>query len=496
MCKSRIDSTFFEDYLYPKEINSNSNYKFPQRTVLAHHQNYQFTDPKFSLGVANIPFHYNKKLIPHSTLKTNIKWDVNNPHNTILISIFFENLIKLIRTKAIEENVNFNLLNLVWFYPSSMPNFQKTQMGGIWNGLISNYFGAEASVSNIAESFAPFYYYKNVEGKAAMAKPVVCIDIGGGTTDVVVFTNNQPTLMTSFKFAGDAIFGDNYNRNIHINGFKAKYEHIIPEIMKGIYLNHNSNEFSNFLFGLKLDKYLINEGVEIDFLNILKSELQFKIIFVLFYHSIVYHIIRLLRSNEIDIPSEFIFSGTASKIITILGDNFTLSSFNKKIVSSYDKTIEDCNINIIQDSNPKEISAKGGTKIQNLGINPREINFISIDGGAKNISKIADDEAVKYNQIDQYTKSTLNEFDTFMDSVLSFGNYYRENFGIDPNLFNASIDFIKSNAENALLTGIDIKKQELGNLLDSEPISETLFFYPLIGTMGALAYKISQNEIK
>lgn len=508
LCNSRIDSPFFEDYLYPKEINANSNYKFPQRTVLAHHQNYQFTDPKFSLGVANIPFHYNKKKILFSKLKSNIKWDVTNPHNTQMITLFFENLLKLIRIKAIEENANFSMLNIVWFYPSSMPNFQKTQMGGIWNGLISNYFGAEASVSNIAESFAPFYYYRNVQGKAAMAKPIVCIDIGGGTTDVVVFTNNQPTLMTSFKFAGDAIFGDNYNRNIHINGYKVKFDSIIknkiielniPELNDNLldYFNApTSSDLNNFFFSLFNNKDLKKNGININLLGELITNNEFKIIFVLFYHSIVYHIIRLLISKNIEIPSEFIFTGTASKLITILGDKSLISSFNSRILNSLNEKFKDTRISIIQDENPKEISVKGGTKVGTLNINPRDINLISIDGGTEKISKIADDNAIKYKDINQYTESTLEEFGAFMTSVLSFGNYYRENFGIDPNIFNASIDFIKSNAENALLTGIDIKKSEIGNLADSEPISETLFFYPLIGTLGELAYKISQNEIK
>lgn len=89
---------------------------------------------------------------------------------------------------------------------------RKSTLENIWNELFQQYFKSSNKPIGISESLAPFYYFKGV-GKlqGGAYKPVVSIDIGGGTTDVVVFKSNKPLLLTSFKFAANTIFGDGFS---------------------------------------------------------------------------------------------------------------------------------------------------------------------------------------------------------------------------------------------------------------------------------------------
>ena len=64
-----------------------------------------------------------------------------------------------------------------------------------------------------------------------MAKPSVSVDIGGGTTDIMIYADGEPKLISSFKFAGNAIFGDGFNGNIKTNGFVQKYYPEFKEIL-------------------------------------------------------------------------------------------------------------------------------------------------------------------------------------------------------------------------------------------------------------------------
>ena len=78
-------------------------------------------------------------------------------------------------------------------------------------------FGIEATDDNLIqmpESIAPYYFYKTHPDRfKAAASTVASIDIGGGTSDVAVFQENsaRPTLLTSFRFAANSIFGDAYS---------------------------------------------------------------------------------------------------------------------------------------------------------------------------------------------------------------------------------------------------------------------------------------------
>jgi len=159
----------------------------------------------------------------YSKVRTNLKWNSNTDENKKILFSFFEELIKIIRNKILLNGGDLENTQITWSYPASMLKHQLSQMESDWRNLIHTYLGKNVNIRKVCESLTPYYYYYKFQGIAAMEKPLVSIDIGGGTSDVAVYKKVVPILFSSYKFAGDAIFGDNFNRNININGFVNKY---------------------------------------------------------------------------------------------------------------------------------------------------------------------------------------------------------------------------------------------------------------------------------
>ena len=366
----------------------------------------------------------------------------------------------------------------------------------------------KVKVRKVCESLTPYYYYYKYEGIPAMEKPLVSIDIGGGTSDVAIYKEEAPILFSSYRFAGDAIFGDNFNRNININGFVDKYydeiiellnengQPVLIEALNKIRESDASHDVINVFFSLRDNKALNDNGVDIDFLNLLKKDNEFKVIFLLFYLSQIYHIAQLMCAKEIDIPGVISFSGTASKLLTILDSSNKhdqLRSLALEVFKYVFKINNSLDIEIKLPDNPKEISSKGGISVpdsQDIELDDiKETLIVNSTTQSSNQSKIS------YQQVYEYENKALNDFDDFLNFFLNLNKKYsyRDNFGIDKSYLDFTKEFLNKRKVNALKTGIKDKLSEISDESDEE-INETIFFYPLVGTLGELAYKIQSDK--
>jgi hypothetical protein len=92
----------------------------------------------------------------------------------------------------------------------------------------------------------------------------VSIDIGGGTTDVVIFQGNAPRYLTSFEFAANAIFGDAYGRRLGENHglvrkYLPQYQTLLTEnrleelnqVVRSIIRTNKSDDINSFLFSIE-----------------------------------------------------------------------------------------------------------------------------------------------------------------------------------------------------------------------------------------------------
>ena len=495
-----------EDFI-PQIIGKQNEFSFPTRSAVFYHKNLDFNKPTYSFADISIPLTYEKYEYQRDLkVKTNLKWSTNSLENDKIINHYFEKLLLLIRTKILMNNGNISSTKIVWFYPTSMSSHQQNSLEEKWRKNISTYFGNEAKVVKVCESLAPFYYYTSEIGIApALTKPVVSIDLGGGTTDVVIFENNKAKILSSFKFAGNSIFGDDYGRTYNINGFVDKYFNKYIELLKindcnnelaalnQIKENGSSVDIINALFRLQTSTALIAKNKIFNLIDDLKRDDELKIIFLIFNGAISYHIAKMMKSCDLKSPSDLIFSGTASKLISILDSSSNSNTFSKFVNQVFSYFFDDNNVKVILPNNPKELTCKGGLYMDtNNLVEPESIKAIYTSNEI-----LTKDNYLSYSEIDEtFIYETIKEFKQFIHDFFEINNKlsFEENFGINNDVIEFSKEYILENFENSLRRSLSEKQSELGNSFPTHKIAETLFFYPLMGVLSGLAFDINQKS--
>ena len=500
----------------PFVIDKNTLYNFPQRTVINDSGSFKINEDTFALADFNIPFWYLKQEFQlNSVITSNLKW-INfkdNKKNEKRTRGFLKQLMLMIRNKVLLNGGTLSETEIVWFYPSSMTKYRIDVLEKAWTEFYTRYFGDNNHLHKLSESFAPFYYYYNREGVKPHENPAVNIDIGGGTTDVVIYKSENPVLLTSFKFSANTIFGDGYGYTSNENGFILKYEPIIKQALSetsaksliNIYDNikkssNNSLELIEFYFSLEQNKLIKDNQINISFSKLLSEDADLKLVFLFFYASIIYHIANLMKAKNIDLPQYVTFSGNGSKLIKIISggrNNNILVEFTKVIFKDVYETSNNFDLEIRLFDDPKEITCKGGlecTNYEKFESLEKKIYEVLIGNDRKSTisntpltyQEIENDE-IK-NGVNQSVCEFIDKFSKY-NSLFSF----QENFGINSNNLNLYNSILKKNINNDLISGIKERLIDVDN--PEKNISESLFFYPLKGIINKLAIKIYKDSI-
>ncbi|MES2487459.1 MAG: hypothetical protein V4581_16120 [Bacteroidota bacterium] len=477
----------------PEIIEKGTEIHFPQRTAISSKKGIDLTDIVYALSDFNIPFLYEKHLTPHNAeVKTNLKWsDIQNNGGIKVIEAYFENLLLLIRNKVLLNGGDLLSTKLIWLYPSSMTESRRNKMEQSWDKLFKKYFGIKHTPQKLSESVAPFYYFNKKEGIVAGENSVISIDIGGETTDVVIYINDKPEVLTSFRFAANSIFGDYIGRSSGINGFVKKYGKIIEEKGLANWFSfqdiEKSEDIISYLFSIEKSDRLKIEGKDFSFNNSLLNDTEFRIIFILFYSSVIYHIAKLMVAKQIKAPGYITLSGTGSKMIDLAEGNTKLTAIKELTELIFEKVykLEKAkSIELKKVTNPKEISCIGALLIDDKDIYIDDITVLSGTSDHSFLLKYSDIN----NEIENDAISTYLEFIDFffgLNNTFSFKN----KFDINPAFLTKYKGYLEEKTLDNLKSGVKEKIKELQGISDIE-IEETLFFYPLKGALNHLAFKI------
>lgn len=510
-----------EDF-YPDILgkNSESDCSFPQRTVIAERMNLSgFQEILYSPLDLHIPFLYEKIKINREfyEIYSNLKWSPfeesadNNLKNEIRIEKFLEEIILLIQAKVLINNGDLKETEIFWFYPSSMTIAKKNKLKKIWNKLYLKYISTEIkNLILLSESIAPFYYYKNTNKVSASAKNVVSIDIGGGTTDIVIFKDNSPELITSFKFASNALFGDGYGGSLSNNGFIIEFSGNIETILENnsvkdlrdifhtIRESNHSEDLIAFFFSLDENKTLKNKNISIRFSEKLSNNREFKFVFFVYYTAIIYHIARLMKAKNLEMPGHLTFSGMGSKAINLVSDDDgTLSELSQIIFEKvYGKKYEGYSLEIIKAENPKEVTCKGALFIREDRVNLNNLDHIKVIHLGTEEDILLSENSMKYGEkTSDIEKSVISEINNFYDFLISVHqNGFNLERYLDINIKNLPL-YLKALGKDQrdlitfLREGLNLKSKE--QISENEEIEETFFFYPLVGALNHLSYHIA-----
>lgn len=503
----------FDSDLMPGKIGQGEEFGFPMRTALSESSKIDWRNAVFAMAHANIPFDYEKRLTyDYNTITPNLKWselsEKNN--NKERIKIYIETLFLILRNKVILVGGDLGATKIVWFYPISMTKHRFNLFKTEWENAYKKYFGLQAeNIIPMTESVAPYEFYKSSVGNAS---DMVTVDIGGGTTDIVIAQFGEVKYITSFRFAANSIFGDGYATNHHgsiqngiIRQFKSSIYNVLKANEMGDLMNvfndmdkkNISAEIASFLFSLNSNKTLIDKHIaeNADFNRLLQMDGTQKIVFIFFYVAIIYHLAYILKAKKLPMPRHITFSGNGSKVIRILSydtktlERFTKLIFEKIFVQSYpsELTIKH------NAENPKEATCKGGIS------NPVTEDYYTISNkrvilnGSDNQSFISN-ETYRNIHIEDLVKKTTEEAKHFIKFTLDLNNEFsfRNNFGVD----SASLEIARNKCNTDLETytrnGLDLKRKEV---IDDDVVEESFFFYPLSGMLYALSNEIFETQV-
>lgn len=523
-----VTKDLFVHEFIPELIGGNSAYGFPIRTATTEIDNLDHYNTPGVLSDVNICFVYEKLQILNNThLQLNLKWQNYNPKagpSAInRLRAFLGELLLLMRHKVLLNGGNLNSTQLIWFYPSSMTVNQRNAFSTIWRELFREYISASSSPTAYSEAEVPFYTYADHRVINHVA-PVVNIDIGGGTTDIVIFEHNQPRLSTSVTFAGNIVWGEGYSKLPHQdNGFVTVFKPVVQRFLSanqnnGLYNlyktfeqivnshDKGSEDLLSFFFSIDKNTEVHKRNLKFDLSGQIAQNADFKIIFVVFYSSIVYYTARLMKAVYLDMPRYLCLSGNGSKIIGLLDLDPKLRQSSKLSQAIFEKVYQQKyaleGLEIVQHPEPKEATCKGGILRQ---AHPAAEEYASISwlgdkpaAPDKPHTLVNNDERVKplkYNALtSEMKKAVVDEYFDYLDMLIVWNEQvnFSNAFGVRTDKMNAYIHVLKRDALGFLEMGLS-RRLEMSS--EGDNIAETLFFYPLVGALYRLTQEIAQGNV-
>lgn len=498
----------------PKSIGN--NYGFPQRTVLSEceRMDAETVDQISSLGDANIPFIYEKESIGYGNrIVANLKWSTELANNKRIKAYLME-LALLMRTKVLLENGDIAKTRLVWFYPLSMKVGNIRKLGEMWEKTFKEVFGIPATEDHLIkmpESVAPYYFYKSSNLFKGAASTVANIDIGGGSSDVVVYESNakQPTLLTSFRFAANVLFGDGFSDVPHgdTNPMLLKYVRYFKRlfdadddkygelngILDDIMAKRKSEDINTFLFSVCNNQVV--GGNDVFSYNIrLNEDSEHKIIFIYFFATLIYYVARMMMHHHLDMPRSIMFSGTGSKVLDIVGNKRDLDLISQAIIERvYGRPYDSNGFSIVMEKNePKQITCRGGlmqVSDRDGYDQVRELNELldGFDNSIKYNYSMIEKETLLYQDMDnqEIRNAILEQVRLFNDLFCQLCDdiHVVDRFLVDNHSLQRFKDLMNKDLEHYLINGWNFVNKNQNDKNDNDAIEDTLFFYPIIGSI-------------
>lgn len=501
----------FEREILPFEISKEAEVSFPLRSAIVYNKDVDFQDNTDIIRQVNNYLLLEMKAVPkYLDLSTHLKW--SNYADTVdekRVEKYLEFLISMAYYKTLQLGGNPEQSTITWFYPVSMDEGELGVFFKHWKEVYQRVFNCSdaKNINAIPESIAPYLYYKSkVEGLS------LSIDIGGGSTDIAVFDeeDKDPKLISSVKFAGNAIFGDGYlsneyksnsDQNGYVRTFRNQAENAVKnDDEKGILRDilearKSSEDFNSFLFSLETKK---DSGFS--YTRLLEKDKKLKLPIWVFYSALAYYSANLLKKRGIGIPRYVLLSGTASKTASILDGSSNLQNLAGLIQhifeKVYGKEAEDT-LRVKLTTQPKEVTCKGALKAgiqENITEPPVGfwIGGSNDDCWGKVLDRDKDAKITpKYGDLEESHKVQIEKsIRVFYQILDGYNEEYRMNakYNISPEAYETFIKMRSSGIKDFLTRGIKAYNRSM-----STKIEDTLFFYPLIGILNKLAYELSKN---
>ena len=492
------------------------DYGFPQRTVLSEsvRLDAQNADRIVALADACLPFIYEKESVGYGNrIVPNLKWSVE-PATSKRVKAYLTEMSLLMRTKVLLSNGDLSKTRIVWFYPLAMKVGNVNKLGDMWAKTVAEVFGFSVDSSNLIampESVAPYYFYRSSSKFRGGAATVANIDIGGGSSDVVVFESNasQPTLLTSVRFAANVLFGDAYSdvpqgdSNPMVKKYVDYFRRLFDTdddrygelngILEDITSKRKSEDINAFLFSVINNKAVAGNDV-FSYNMRLGEDANLKIVFLYFYSALIYYVARMMHHRGLDMPRSVMFSGTGSKVLDIVGsqrdiDLLTAYIFENVYGSKYGS---DGFSVVMERREPKQITCRGAlmqVRDRQGCENVEQLNRLidDIDMPMKYVYSAIAKEHITYADMDsaEVRGAVLSEVTAFNDFFLQLCSDLRvtDRFLVDSKSLQLFREMVGKDLEHHLVNGWNFMNRNADDKNDDDVVEDAVFFYPIIGSI-------------
>lgn len=441
-------------------------YRFPIRTVMCKARN--IADQPKLFNNHNIAFFYEKMMeTDFQECKTDIKWEENED----CINVYIRELLLIIKCDVLQRNGMLNQTSIVWFRPLSFSGSTKRIYERTWKKLAKEILFTD-DIECYTESEAPYYYFakrniiKNTDA-------VTVIDIGGGSTDYVYFSQNSPVSASSVHFGCNVLWGNGHNEfdNMRENGIYNKYvdslnwrEHDdLRRLESEMKMNRQCSTTDMINFWLGNCKYNdIIDRLHDDYLPL----------FVYHFTAIIYYVAALYKYKNYTAPKTIVFSGNGSRYI----DNFITSDktlIEKAVTAIFSEVYGELeNIHVVMPDTRKESTCYGGLYRPANAEDVPAVVYHGVDRDYDNVGQMNEDFCFQSKLLLKYEEMN-NLFCKVLD-IMKKGNAVDNS--VDLNLFkqNSKVGY-KENLSTHYLTDI---KQKYTN--DEDECNDSAFFIPVV----------------
>lgn len=490
-----------KDFLPFKVRKGESDFSFPTRTVLSSAKTTDWTLELRPFGLVNLNLAYNKKEdLEYNSPLVNIKWS-NEPNAKTAMQAYIDNVMLLIRNKIVANNGSLTDPQITWLYPNSMSPRRVAQMREAWNNSYEKWFHSQDGTHEVSESVAPIRYYFR---RYASATNLVSVDIGGGTTDIAFSSAGKADYITSFKFAANTPFEDGFSDINTSNGVVDWFKQSISNVLNGndkgelasifAKVDGHTSDMASFLFSLKENSAVKDlNSMSIDFNKMLQDDDKFKIVFIIFYTAIVYHIAKIVKEKGLTPPRHFAFSGNGSKLVNILSsdkkilEEYTKTVFEEVLGEAYPSPLEI--LGLEKNSNPKEVTCKGGL-IDDSGLAKSPVKLVLRDSSGRFVDSVDTYQSIDDDQKKSIIDSVKEFFKFVLETIPSKFNY-DDYFGVNAESLSIAREVCKFDLDTYLDKGIELSVKESGDRQNK--IEDALSFYPIKGVLKAISDELYKH---
>lgn len=470
--------TMVTEFLPP--LIDNRMYTFPIRTAMC-----KLSENKKSLNLfdnANIAFFYEKSLpIENQSIQTDIKWDRCGKE----LRLFIKELLLIIKSDVLQRNGILSETKLVWFRPLSFKGDDKARFERIWREEAKSVLNVSSDkITCVSESEAPYYYFKK-QNIFTSVDSVAIVDIGGGSSDFIYFSDSKPLIANSIQFGCDVLWGNGHNEFENTkkngNGIYQKYKDFVhfanDESLEEVNISMNKNQRTSTK---DIINFWIGNDKKLDFLNKMKTD--FKPLFLYHFTSIIYYMSKMYHAKGVDSPRSILFCGNGSKYIDSLISS-EVSTIQKMVIYVFKRIFgEDIkDIQIILPEERKECTCYGGLFKDKTAATPEEFNYQG-DSDGKAYQSIKEIIENYESSLRQQLLDNLKECNDIFFGLLDI---LSQNNELDLNVSRESLKkVITDNLEDYL--DKNFKTQVIEKYDENEVYHDSLFFLPIIDNIYQL----------